>query len=152
MPYSSQSIFVYVLQFALEINSPVDVPTASNLFSKGNGVWVTGDSPRDTARWISVSLDDLGFLCNPHHYFDFTHTKEWLPHLPGSQCIFLHDLKNVDSLRLQGHSSGGGMKMCSLLLVRVNVCESVSMCVCVGGGISVYAWVWACDCVCSCMC
>lgn len=77
--YSSQSIFVYALQFALGISSPVDVPTASNLFSKGNGVWVMGDSPRDTARRISVSLDDLGFLWNPHHCFGFTNTKEWPP-------------------------------------------------------------------------
>lgn len=92
-----------------------------------------GDSPRDTARRISVSLDDLGFLCHPYHYF--TQAKEWLPHRQVSQCIFLQGLKNVDSLRLQVHSSGGGVKMCSLLLVSVNVCEPVSMwggvkCVC----------------------
>lgn len=89
---------------------------------------MAGDSPRVTARRISVSLNDLGFLCNPHHYF--THAKEWLPHLPVSQCIFLHGWKNGDSLRLQGHSSGGAVKMCSLLLVSVNVCEHV----CVWGG------------------
>lgn len=52
-----------------------------------------GDSPRDTARQISVSLDDLGFLCHPYHYF--TQAKEWLPHLQVSQCIFLHGLKSI---------------------------------------------------------